>query len=43
MYSGEVLWKKKMRIQNDRWYRRERIKEISVLKKETKSLFHILE
>jgi uncharacterized protein (DUF2384 family) len=42
MYSDEVLWQKKRRIQNERWYQRERNKEISVLKEETKSLFRIL-
>ena len=31
-----------MRIQKERWYQREKNKEISVLKKETKSLSHIL-
>jgi hypothetical protein len=34
--------KKKMRIQNERWYQMERNKEINVLKKETKSLSRIL-
>jgi len=33
MYSDEVLWQKKRMIQKDRWYQRERNKEISVLKK----------
>jgi hypothetical protein len=42
MYSDEVLWQKKRRIQKKRWYQRERNKEISVLKKETKSLSRIL-
>jgi hypothetical protein len=42
MYSDEVLWKKKRRIQKERWYQRERNKVISVLKNETKSLSHIL-
>jgi hypothetical protein len=37
-----VLWKKKRRIQNERWYQRERNKEISVLKKESKSLSCII-
>jgi prefoldin subunit 5 len=37
MYSDEVLWQKKRRIQ------KERNKDISVLKKETKSLSRILE
>ena len=32
MYFDEVLWQKKMRIQRERWYQRERNKEISVLK-----------
>jgi hypothetical protein len=36
MYFDEVLWQKKMRIQKERWYQMERIKEISVLKKESK-------
>jgi hypothetical protein len=31
-----------MRIQEERWYQRERNKEISVLKNESKSLSHIL-
>jgi hypothetical protein len=34
--------KKKRRIQKERWYQREKNKEISVLKKETKSLSYIL-
>jgi hypothetical protein len=38
MYFDEVLWQKKMRIQKERWYQRERNKEISVLKNESKSL-----
>jgi hypothetical protein len=42
MYSDEVLWQKKRRIQNERWYQKERNKEISVPKEETKSLFRIL-
>jgi hypothetical protein len=42
MYFDEVLWKKKRRIQKERWYQRERNKEISVLKKESKNLSHIL-
>jgi len=42
MYSDEVLWQKKRRIQKERWYQRQRNKEISVLKKETKSLSCIL-
>jgi hypothetical protein len=33
---------KKMRIQNERWYQRERNKEISILRKESKSLSRIL-
>jgi hypothetical protein len=41
-YSDEVLWQKKRRIQKKRRYQRERNKEISVLKKETKSLSRIL-
>jgi hypothetical protein len=43
MYFDEVLWQKKMRIQKERWYQREKNKEISVLKNETKSLSRILE
>jgi hypothetical protein len=35
MYSNEVLWQKKSRIQKERWYQMERNKEISVLKKES--------
>jgi len=42
MYFDEVLWQKKMQIQKERWYQRERNKEISVLKKESKSLSRIL-
>jgi len=42
MYCDEVLWQKKMRIQKVRWYQRERNKEISVLKNESKSLSRIL-
>ena len=38
----DVLWQKKRRIQKERWYQRERNKEISVLKKESKSLSRIL-
>ena len=38
MYCDKVLWQKKMRIQKVRWYQRERNKEISVLKNESKSL-----
>ena len=38
MYFDEVLWKKKMRIQKERWYQRDRNKEISV----PKSLSRIL-
>ena len=41
MYFDEVLWQKK-RIQKERWYQRDRNKEISVLKKESKSLSRIL-
>ena len=43
MYFDEVLWKKERRIQKERWYQRDRNKEISVLKKESKSLSRILE
>jgi hypothetical protein len=42
MYFDEVLWQKKMRIQKERWYQRERNKKIIVLKIESKSLSHIL-
>ena len=42
MYSDKVLWRKKRRIQKKRWYQRERTKETSVLKKESKSLSCIL-
>jgi DUF4097 and DUF4098 domain-containing protein YvlB len=41
MYSDEVLWQKKRRIQKERWYQRERNKEISFLKKETNSISRI--
>jgi len=43
MYFDMVLWQKKKRIQKERWYQMERNKEISVLKKESKSLSRILE
>jgi hypothetical protein len=33
MYFYEVLWQKKRRIQKERWYQKERNKEISVQKK----------
>jgi len=42
MYYDEVLLQKKMSIQKERWYQRERNKEISVLKKESNSLSRIL-
>jgi hypothetical protein len=42
MYFDEVLWQNKMRIQNKRWYQKERNKEINILKKESKSLSRIL-
>jgi len=42
MYFDEVLWQKKRRNQKERWYQMERNKEISVLKKESKSLSRIL-
>jgi hypothetical protein len=42
MYFDEVLWQKKRQIQKERWYQRERNKEISVVKKESKSLSRIL-
>ena len=42
MYFDKVLWKKKRRIQKERWYQRDRNKEIGVLKKESKSLSRIL-
>jgi len=42
MYFDEELWQKKRRIQKERWYQRERNKEISVLKKESNSLSRIL-
>jgi hypothetical protein len=42
MYFDEVLWQKKRRNQKERWYQMERNKEISVLKKESKSLSCIL-
>jgi len=42
MYFDEVLWQKKWRIQKERWYQRERNKEISVLKKESNSLSRLL-
>jgi hypothetical protein len=41
-YGDKVLWQKKMRIQKERWYQRERNKEISVLKNESMSLSRIL-
>jgi len=42
MYFDEVSWQKKRRIQKERWYQMERNKEISVLKKESKSQSRIL-
>jgi len=42
MYFDEVSWQKKRKIQKERWYQMERNKEISVLKKESKSLSRIL-
>ena len=42
MYSDEVLRWKKRRVKKERWYQKGRNKEISVLKKETKSLSCIL-
>ena len=42
MYSNEILSKRKKRIQKERWYQKERNKENSVLKKETKGLSYIL-
>jgi hypothetical protein len=42
MYFNEVLWQKKRRVQKERWFQRERNKEISVLKNESKSLSRIL-
>jgi hypothetical protein len=38
MYFDELLWQKKRRIQKERWYQRERNKEISVLKKIQESI-----
>jgi hypothetical protein len=38
MYFYEVLWQKKRRIQKERWYQKERNKEISVLKKIQESI-----
>jgi hypothetical protein len=40
MYYNEVLWQKKMRIQKEIWYQKERNKEISVLKKKPK-VYHV--
>ena len=42
MYFDEVLWQRERRIQKERWYQRERNKEIIVLKKESNSLSRIL-
>jgi hypothetical protein len=42
MYFDEVLWQKKRQIQKERWYQRERNKEISDLKIESRSLSCIL-
>jgi len=42
MYFDEALWQKRRQIQKERWYQKERNKEISVLKKESKSLSRIL-
>jgi hypothetical protein len=36
MYFDEVLWQRKRQIQKERWYQREKNKEISVLQKESK-------
>jgi hypothetical protein len=33
MYFDEVLWQKKMQIQKERWFQRERNIKIGVLKK----------
>jgi hypothetical protein len=38
MYFDEVLWQKKRQIQKERWYQRDRNKEISVLKKIQESI-----
>jgi hypothetical protein len=38
MYFYEVLWQKKRRIQKERWYQKERNKEIRVLKKIQESI-----
>jgi len=40
MYYNEVLWQKKMRIQKEIWYQKERNKEIRVLKKKPK-VYHV--
>jgi hypothetical protein len=40
MYSDEVLWQKNMRIQKERWYQKERNKEISVLKENQESILY---
>jgi hypothetical protein len=42
MYFDEVLWQNKRRIQKEMRYQRERNEEISVKKKESKSLSRIL-
>jgi len=42
MYFDEVLWQRERRIHKERWYQRERNKEIIVLKKESNSLSRIL-
>ena len=42
MYFDEALWQKKRRIQKERWYQRDRNKEINVLKKRIQSLSRIL-
>jgi hypothetical protein len=42
MYFDEVLWQNKRRIQKEMWYQQERNEEISVKKKESKSLSCIL-
>jgi hypothetical protein len=38
MYFDEALWQKRRQIQKERWYQRERNKEISVLKKIQESI-----
>jgi len=41
MYSDEVLWQKKRRIQKEKWYQMLRNKEITVLKKKNPRVYPV--